>query len=114
MTNPTISSSELIEQRNRRLQERGENDLRAILKLPEGRRLVWSMLEEGRVFQSSFTGNSETFFNEGKRAVGLVLLGRILAVKPEAFQQMTLEHASEEKDFAEQVEKAKREEERNG
>ena len=35
------------------------------------------MLDATGVNSNSFTGNSTTFFNEGKRQVGLELLGRI-------------------------------------
>lgn len=105
---------EITEQRDRRLALRRDNDIAKALSTPEGRRLVWAVLEMGRVFQLSFTGNSETYLNEGRRAVGLEMLGRVIAVKPEAFTQMTLEHYSEEKAFSEELEKARKEDESNG
>ena len=50
-----------------------------------GRRIVWRMLEQAGVFQTSFTGNSETFFKEGKRAFGLLILAAVMAAAPTAF-----------------------------
>ncbi len=108
------SADELIEARQARLKERGENDLRAVLRLPEGRRLMWSILTAGRIFQPSYTGDRGTDYNEGKRAVGLEVMAKIMSVQPAAFLQMSQEHSSEENAFAEEVEKAKQEEERNG
>ena len=102
-----MTAQELMEAREKRLQERGANDLRAILKTPEGRRFVWSMLTKGAIFQLSFTGdNNQTNFNDGKKAVALGLLNDLLAVKPEAYLQMTLEHTSDEKAFKDEMDKA--------
>jgi len=46
--------------------------------------------------------------------VGLEVMAKIMSVQPAAFLQMSQEHSSEENAFAEEVEKAKQEEERNG
>ena len=109
-----MTAQELMEAREKRLQERGANDLRAILKTPEGRRFVWSMLTKGAIFQLSFTGdNNQTNFNEGKKSVALTLLNDLLTVEPKAYLQMTLEHTSEEKAFKDEVDKAKEMEDYN-
>ncbi|WP_343684009.1 hypothetical protein [Asticcacaulis sp.] len=42
-----------------------------------GRRIIWALLEFCGVFRTSFTGNSETFFKEGQRNVGLSILTRL-------------------------------------
>ena len=52
-------------------------DLQEILALPAGKRFIWRYLEKCGVFQSSFTGNSETFFREGERNIGLQLLDEV-------------------------------------
>lgn len=44
---------------------------------PRGRRFVWWLLGIAGIFRSSFTGNSETFFREGERNVGLRLLTEV-------------------------------------
>lgn len=57
-----------------------------------GRDFIWRLLEECRVYQSSYQGNmDETLFNEGKRNIGLWLVSEILASNPNAYAQMRLE-----------------------
>jgi hypothetical protein len=55
-----------------------------------GRRIVWGILEECGVYRTSFTGNSETFFREGKRSIGLWALD-IATANPEAYMAMLVE-----------------------
>lgn len=87
----------LSEEIRKRKRDREDGDLRKVLSLPEGRRLIWKILAEAGVFRSSFTGNSETFYNEGRRRIGLFILNEIMTVKPEAFTQMQQEVAFEAK-----------------
>lgn len=68
-----------------------DEDLKTILNLREGRRYLWGILEEAGVFTSSFTGNSHTFFNEGKRDMGLRVLSHITESNPDAFLKMMVE-----------------------
>lgn len=53
------------------------NDWKWLMSVPRGRRIVWRLLEETGQFRSSFTGNSETFFREGERNVGLKITALI-------------------------------------
>ncbi len=39
-----------------------------------GKRVLSVLLNESGVFEDSFTGNSRTFYNEGRRVIGLLLL----------------------------------------
>ena len=64
------------------------NDLKWLMSSKQGRRLMWRWLGEAGVFRSSFTGNSETFFKEGKRSFGLFLLSEIGAHCPESHVEM--------------------------
>lgn len=57
--------------------EMRRNGLRQIMSTPEGRAWMWALLGECRIFQTCFTGNSTTFFNEGKRDVGLPIMAEI-------------------------------------
>lgn len=82
---------------SRRKRDREDGDLRKILSIPEGRRLIWKILSETGIYRSSFTGNSETFYNEGRRRIGLFILEEIMKVKPEAYTQMQQEAAFEAK-----------------
>lgn len=63
-------------------------DVAWLLADPRGRRLMWSWLEFCGVFRTSMTGNSQTFYLEGQRNVGLMLLGNIMQHSPEAFVRM--------------------------
>ena len=49
----------------------------AMMQSRNGRAYIWWLLGECKVFSTSFTGNSTTFFNEGMRQVGLLLLADI-------------------------------------
>ncbi len=53
-----------------------------------GRRFIWRMLELTGVYRSSFTGNSETFFREGARNVGLKLISDIHEFAPDSYTTM--------------------------
>lgn len=66
-------------------------DIKFVMSSKQGRRVVWRLLAKAGIYKSSFTGNSETFFNEGMRAVGLFLLDEVMRNSPDAFMQMTLE-----------------------
>jgi hypothetical protein len=50
-----------------------DEDLCAVMQTPSGRRVIWRILCGTGARRSSFTGNSETFFREGERNVGLRL-----------------------------------------
>lgn len=67
------------------------NDIRALMTSPAGRRFAWRMLDRCGVYQTSFTGNSGTFFKEGERNVGLWLLADIHEVALDEFLVMMKE-----------------------
>lgn len=68
------------------------NDIKWLMGQRPGRRIMYGLLEEAGVYRGSFTGNSETFFNEGKRAIGLLYLETLNAHCPEEFMAMLKEH----------------------
>lgn len=72
--------------------ESHENDLRRLLHEPWGRRLAYRLLEDAGVWASSFTGNSHTFYNEGRRNYGLDLYRDLLAADREMFHTMMREN----------------------
>jgi hypothetical protein len=57
-----------------------------------GRRFVWELLGETGMFRDSFTGNSTTFYNEGRRSVGLKLQEKIEAQQANLFILMWQEN----------------------
>ena len=62
-----------------------------VLATPEGRRVLWELMEFCGVYTESFTGNSQTFYNEGRRAVGLKVINDILDVDPGLYLSMIRE-----------------------
>lgn len=71
--------------------EQDIEDLKGILDSAGGRRFLWKLLEECGVYKISFTGNSHTFFNEGKRQIGLRLIEDIFDASPSAYTEMRSE-----------------------
>jgi len=67
-------------------------DVRFILSSAQGRRFFWRYLGECGLFQSSFTGNSETFFREGQRNVGLKLMADLNESDPKMYSVMINEN----------------------
>lgn len=67
------------------------SDYKWLMSQPRGRRLMWRLLEETGLFRSSFTGNSETFFREGERNVGLKTMAILNEHCVEDYAQMLLE-----------------------
>lgn len=56
-----------------------------------GRAILSEILTRCGVYSSSFTGNSETFFREGQRNVGLYVLKQIQENAPEHYLEMVKE-----------------------
>jgi hypothetical protein len=63
-----------------------------VMQNPKGRHFVWSLLERCGLYQMSFTGNSETFFREGRRSIGLEMIADLEEVTPLEFLDMWSEH----------------------
>lgn len=70
-------------------------DFKWIMSNKRGRRFIWRLLEKAGVFRSSFTGNSETFFREGARNIGLQVLAMVHEHAPESYTLML----NEQKDY---------------
>lgn len=66
-------------------------DFQWLMSQPQGRRWIWALLERCHVFETSFTGNSHTFFREGERNVGLSILSDIDRHCPNRLPEMMIE-----------------------
>lgn len=89
-----ISDPEEIKRRDKMLlikQLQNVEELRYLLKQKEFRNFVWELLSDCKMFETSFTGNSTTFFNEGMRQVGLTVLMQVISVNPDAYVTMIKE-----------------------
>ena len=94
-----------IEEIKRKEREKEIEDLKKVLSLVEGRRLLWRLMGKAGVFHTSFTGNSTTFFNEGKREIGLLILNEVMNASPGHFTQMQNESVNEQKIKRKQMER---------
>lgn len=79
--------------------DRELDDLRFILSTDQGRRFVWKMLSRCGVFKISFTGSSQTFFNEGERSIGLYLLNEVMDADPDSYVKMYVKDKKESEGF---------------
>jgi len=59
------------------------DDIKSILRLPGGIRFFRRLFEKGRLFSTSFTGNSHTFYYEGHRNLALQFLEDVYLVAPD-------------------------------
>ena len=100
MINEDIGENELIEQLfgkdRKKMKELSEferrrviSDTAKVMSTPEGLRFLWWLLEQAHLFNSSFTGQSNTtIFREGERNVGLKVLNNVLEVDKNFFAEM--------------------------
>lgn len=67
---------------------RDEEDLRAVMSTPAGRRFVWHIIDDmAGTFGKSFTGEPlSSAFNEGRRSIGLNLMNEAQALAPDAYK----------------------------
>ena len=84
-------------------QDQIDVDLKEVLSTPTGRRCIMEILAKCGVFTLSFTGNSQTFFKEGKRSIGTELLVDIDRADDDAWVTMQLEHRANAKRPQEQT-----------
>ncbi len=81
----------------KQLKKRTTADLQTVLKTPQGRRVLWRLLQACRVHQHSFVpgDSTATAFHCGQQSIGLFLLSEIEDAAPTAYQQMRGEYVSE-------------------
>lgn len=76
------------------VRDRVKTDLEAVLRLPQGRRVILSILERCGVYRNAYTGEREaTDFRLGEQNVALWLIGQIEAVNPVEYPTLLLERA---------------------
>lgn len=71
--------------------------IRWVMGDARGRRVVWAQLTDAGVFTLSMDGRGTewTAFNEGKRALGLKLLGDVMRLAPNLYLTMANEGADD-------------------
>lgn len=78
-------------ERAEKLAEMDGADWQWLMAQKRGRRLVWRLLELTGLYRTSFTGNSETFFREGKRHVGLEIISKLTTYASDDYAKMFAE-----------------------
>ena len=84
-------AKEQSDERTKLALQNEQDDFKWLMSSKRGRRIVWRLLERTGVYRSSFTGNSETFFREGQRNVGLMLMAQINEFSPDQYALMLKE-----------------------
>ncbi len=81
------AAAKAAKEKERREEDRRQEleDLHAVLKTGAGRRFIWRQLEKGRPLASAYTGNSNTYFNEGKQEAAKELFSDILMYFPKSY-----------------------------
>ncbi len=71
------------------------NDLRTVLSTESGRRFIWGVIQRCGVFQgASSLEPMNISYSEGRRSVGLFLLGDVMAFHPDLFLTMQKENTN--------------------
>lgn len=98
---------ELFSEDKRKAEEKKADDawqekilLRALGNLmdtADGKTFMWWLFDATHYFQTSFTGNSATYFREGERNIGNKVLNKLLTVRPQAMQEL-IEHRNKQQE----------------
>lgn len=89
-----------LTEREKRGRELELSDVAFILGSEQGRRFFWRYLTLCHVFETSFTGNNTTFFNEGERNIGLIMMADLNNSCPETYIKMLQESKRRSSDHA--------------
>ena len=71
-------------------QERDQEleDIKYLMETAQGVRFFKRLFEKGRIFHTSFTGNSQTFFLEGHRNLALQFFNDVALACPEKIAEL--------------------------
>lgn len=73
-------------------QEERDDDLRAVLLTPVGRRFIWRFLEQAGLYAQSFAVETHaTAYNEGRRSLATALMRECQRVAPESWVRLVRE-----------------------
>lgn len=77
-------------QRYKSSREQELEDIKTILADPSGVRLFRRMFDTGKIFETTFTGNSNTFFLEGHRNLALMFFNDICLAAPNIIPKLMI------------------------
>lgn len=69
------------------------DDLKKVLSLKEGRRLIWRIIQEncGVMRPSAHASGSQTYTNEGRRSVGLDIINEMDELDVQTYAKLIIE-----------------------
>lgn len=70
-------------------------DVKTVLSHPAGRRFFKRMFREAKMFSTTFTGNSHTFFLEGHRNLALMFFNDVCEAAPNRIPDLVIEKEEE-------------------
>ncbi len=78
-------------------EKRNTADLACLLKLPQGRRVLWRIMQAARLDEHGFVPADPyaTAFHCGQKSIGLFLQAEIAQISPLMLAQMRAEYISE-------------------
>lgn len=83
-------------EKERLARERKAREFKLLMSMREGRNLMWELLSDAGVFQSSYRGDGATEFREGQRNVGLRYLKMLHDICPEHYITMLQEQREDD------------------
>lgn len=85
------------ERKKRDLEQREKDDIKFVMDSEQGRRVVWRVLESGRVFAAIPPMDALAMaFNEGQRNLALELFQRVMTHCPDQYLKMAAEASEQE------------------
>lgn len=90
------------EKRAKRAESQWADDLRWLLDAPQGRRIVANLLARGSLDRSAFSGNSTTFYMQGRQDYVRDFVRDLRAADLAGFRRMEDEALAAEQDAARQ------------
>lgn len=71
-------------------------DIKLLMSSGAGQRFMKRLMEDGKIFSTSFTGNSQTFFLEGHRNLALKYFKDICEACPEKVRDLLINEQEDE------------------
>lgn len=90
---------EQVKEKKTKIQLKRETELEHLRQICTDKRVrdfIWRMLEWCAPYTQSFTGNSETFFKEGKRKIGTELIRELDSADVKIYNLMRIEQSNGE------------------
>jgi len=70
-----------------------KKDYKDVFQSAAGQRVLDDLLFRAQIFQTTFTGNSKTYFNEGRRDLGLYIFKMVNVADPNIIAQFIFDNA---------------------